>query len=89
MEHRVQAFRLRKTKKGVYFFSFKSITELAGQTGVSNTTPLPARECKAPFRWNPKTKNFQDSPSHRILRYMHVVLNVDEKKLTTQLAEKS
>jgi len=45
MEHRVQAFRLRM-KKGVYFFSFKSITELAGQTGVSDTATLPARECK-------------------------------------------
>jgi len=46
MEHRVQAFRLRKTKKRGLFFSFKSITELASQTGVSDTTPSPARECK-------------------------------------------
>ena len=27
-----------------------------------------------------KQKNFQDSPSHRILRHMHESLNIDERK---------
>jgi hypothetical protein len=27
-----------------------------------------------------KPKNFQDFPSHRIFRYMHGVLNIDENK---------
>ena len=44
---------------------------------------------KTPFSSKPKTKNFQDFLSHQILRHMHGVLNVDEKKLITQLAEKS
>ena len=44
---------------------------------------------KAPFRCPQNPKNFAQYPSHRILRHMHGVLNVDEKKLITQLAEKS
>ena len=28
----------------------------------------------------PKTKTFQDSPSHRILRHMYKALNVDKNK---------
>jgi hypothetical protein len=28
------------------------------------------------FRSYPKTKNFQDSPSHQILRHMHEALNI-------------
>ena len=27
----------------------------------------------------PKNKTLQDSPSHRILRHMHEVLNIDKK----------
>ena len=34
-------------------------------------------------------KNFHPKMLHRILRHMHGVLNVDEKKLITQLGEKS
>jgi hypothetical protein len=34
-----------------------------------------------------KAKSFQDSPSHRILWYMHEALNIDEsKKLITQFS---
>jgi hypothetical protein len=29
---------------------------------------------------HPKTKNYQDSLSHRILRHMHETLNIDENK---------
>ena len=34
-------------------------------------------------------KNFHPKVSHRILRHIHGVLNIDEKKLITQLGEKS
>ena len=43
----------------------------------------------APFRCHPKAKNFCIEPSHRILRHIHGVLNVDEKKLIAQLGKKS
>ena len=42
----------------------------------------PLRPCLVP-------KNFHPKVSHRILRHMHGVLNVDDKKLITQLGEKS
>ena len=35
---------------------------------------------KALFTSTQKPKNFQDSPSYRIFRCMHVVLNIDENK---------
>ena len=55
-----------------------------------HTGPVHSLEAsaKAPFRCNPKSKNFQDFSSHRILQHMYGVLNVDKKKLITQLAEK-
>jgi hypothetical protein len=31
------------------------------------------------FRSHPKTKKFQDSPSHQILRHMHGALNIGKK----------
>ena len=34
------------------------------------------------------SKNFHPKVSHRILRHMYGVLNVDEKKLIAQLGEK-
>jgi len=34
---------------------------------------------KALFRYIQKPKTLQDSPSHRILRHMHEILNVDKK----------
>ena len=35
---------------------------------------------KALFTFNLKPKFFQDSPSYRIFRHMHGVLNIDENK---------
>jgi len=32
------------------------------------------------FRSHQNLKSFQDFPSHRILRYMHEALNIDENK---------
>ena len=34
-------------------------------------------------------KKFAQYPLHQILRHMHEVLNIDEKKLIAQLGEKS
>ena len=45
----------------------------------------PAAEAKGMFSF----KKICAVPSHRILRHMHGVLNVDEKKLIAQLGEKS
>ena len=36
---------------------------------------------KAPFSFSQNPKFFAQYPSHRILRHMHGILNVDEKKL--------
>jgi hypothetical protein len=44
-----------------------------------NVTEL--RQCLDPFKL---PKILQDSPSHRIFRRMHGVLNVGKKKLITQ-----
>ena len=58
--------------------------------GVSlMSLPYCFTSAKAPFSSNQKPKIFAQYPSHRILRHMYGVLNVDEKKLITQLAEKS
>jgi len=35
-------------------------------------------EAKALFSSHQNPKSFQDSPSHRILRYMHESLNIDK-----------
>jgi len=35
--------------------------------------------CISLFRYTQKPKTLQDSPSHRILRHMHEVLNIDKK----------
>ena len=44
---------------------------------------------KGPFSFLQNPNFFVQYPSHRILQYMHGVLNVGEKKLIAQLDEKS
>ena len=51
--------------------------------------PLPPRQRASPTKGMFRFKNFHTKMSYRILRYMHRVLNIDEKKLITQLGEKS
>jgi hypothetical protein len=49
----------------------------------AHTTASPARTCRVGMReLRPclVRKIFQDFPSHRILRYMHEALNIDENK---------
>jgi len=59
--------------------SYKS-SELAHK-GVPNTEIIIiSMDIKALFSSPQKTKTFQDSPSHRILRHMHGALNIDENK---------
>jgi len=41
---------------------------------------------KALFSSQKILQNFSDSPSHRIFRHMHGVLNIDEKKLIAQFS---
>ena len=48
-----------------------------GEKGYRNGTPW---RVKALFSSQKILQNFSDSPSHRIFRCMHGVLNIDENK---------
>jgi len=68
----------------------KPATEKQTTTNIDNTlgedvvgateVHLPQRTSKALFSLPQKAKNFQDSPSRRILWQMHEALNIDESK---------
>ena len=46
-------------------------------------------DIKAVFSFQKKFQKMLQKPSHRILRYVHEALNVDEKKLIAQFGRKS
>jgi len=59
--------------------NLKKITKFIGWKKLQNLLGT-KRGLKALFSYSKILQNFSDSPSHRIFRRMHEVLNIDKNK---------